>query len=89
MVNGNEEDRRHDLRKPVDAKVEFCIEGDINEANSVNISENGVAFDMNEPIEIFLKMYIEDRLISRKARLVWADRKKEGGMNYGFEYLPD
>ncbi|MDY6852184.1 MAG: PilZ domain-containing protein, partial [Thermodesulfobacteriota bacterium] len=61
----------------------------IVEAASVNVSETGLRFTTDEPIFIRLRIDIDGELMEREARLVWAGKNPEQGVDYGFEYTPD
>lgn len=76
-------------RKPVRAEVEFYVGDAIMKAISVNVSEGGIRFDMEEPIKICLRMEMDGQLINREAQIVWARRMPTGGVTYGFEYTPN
>lgn len=79
-------DHRHAERFPVKAKVEFIVDADIINATTVNVSETGLRFDTTSPINIILRMEIDNKLQEHNARLVWARRNEDGTMTYGFEY---
>ena len=76
-------------RKPVRTDVEFYAGDAIMKAISVNVSESGLCFDMDEPIKICLRMEVNDQLINREAQIVWAKKKPDGGVTYGFEFTPN
>ena len=76
-------------RSPVRTDVEFYVGDAIMKAISVNVSETGLCFDMDEPIKICLRMEANDQLINREAQIVWAKKKSDGGVTYGFEFTPN
>ncbi len=73
-------------RSPVRTDVEFYVGDAIMKAISVNISESGLCFDMTEPIKICLRMEVNGQLINREAQIVWAEKKRDGAVIYGFEF---
>ncbi len=74
---------RHDLQ----TEVEFFVDADIIKARAINISEGGIQFETETPISIFMRMEIDGELREYEAQLVWAMRKPDGTMAYGFKYL--
>lgn len=79
-------DHRHAERLPIKAKVEFIVDADVVNATTVNVSETGVRFDTHSPINILLRMTIDEKLHEHHAKLVWAKKNEDGSMTYGFEY---
>ncbi|MGM0444051.1 MAG: PilZ domain-containing protein [Fibrobacterota bacterium] len=74
-------------RKEISREVEFIIDEDIISAETVNISETGIAFETNSPIPIMMRIrYEENAFTEHKAELVWARRKDNGSMTYGLEF---
>ena len=84
-----ENERRNSKRKPVQKDMEFILYLDAFKASSVNLSDTGIRFDTEVPITIRLKMDIEGKDQTRDARLVWAQKRSNGGLTYGFEFIPD
>ena len=82
-------EKRQKERISIQTGVEFFVDADIINATSVNISETGVRFTTNDPIKILMRMDVDGKVIERKARLVWVATAQDGGMDYGFEFLPD
>jgi hypothetical protein len=76
-------------RSPVRTDVEFYVGDAIMKAISINVSESGLCFDMDEPIKICLRMEVNNQLINREAQIVWAKKKSDGGVTYGFEFTPN
>lgn len=86
MDNANQSNRREHDRKPSDSPVQFIVQGDVIAAVSVDVSDGGIRLDTERPVKISLRIGGEDGQ-SYEAVLVWARRKLDGGMTYGFEYL--
>jgi len=87
MSDGKE--RRTSERKKVEGDVEFILYLDAYQATSVNLSETGIRFDTEKPIYIRLQAEIDGKKLTRDAQLVWASKKDDSGMSYGFEFVPD
>ena len=87
--NDKEQEQRIALRLPIQTKVEFIVDADIINAESVNISSTGIRFDTQEPIPIFMRMELDGILREHRAELVWAQSKSDRGMAYGFQFVPE
>lgn len=82
------EHSRRGERRPLETKVEFFVDADIIEATSVDISESGIRFDTKTPVRICMRLTVDGELQEKRARLIWAKKLPEGGVTYGFEFLP-
>jgi len=82
-------ERRIAERRLLQTDVEFIIDGDIEKATSVDISETGIRFDTRKPMKVHMRMEMNQRRREFHARLVWAQRNADGTMAYGFEFIPD
>ena len=82
-------ERRVSARRELESKIEFFVNADIIGAKSIDISETGLSFDTEKPLKIHLRMDIDGELCDREAQFVWATRNSNGGMSYGFEFIPD
>lgn len=82
-------DRRSSERRHVHAKVEFFIEGtgDLLSAESVNISEEGIRFETDEPLMLSLRYDLDGKTHLKIGRLVWARSTDEGKMTYGLDFV--
>ena len=80
---------RKSERQPYEARVEFIVDADIIRAKSIDISEDGVRLETEKAINIYMKLKTKDEEKKYFAELVWAKRKNDGGMEYGFEYIPE
>ncbi len=83
------EERRGSERKSVRKDMEFVLFLDAFKAKSIDLSEGGIRFETDEPIIIRLQMGAGGEDEMRDAKLVWAEKKPDGGMTYGFEFIPD
>ena len=89
MIDNEGYEMRTSERKEIRTQIEFIVNADIISAQSINISETGLRFDMKEPIKIHLRMEIDGELCDREAQFVWAVKKPDGGMTYGLEFITD
>jgi len=80
-------DKRIEPRLPIKTRVEFFVDADIIDAESVNISNSGIRFDTHEPIPIQMRLEKDGVVYENRAHLVWAQSKADGGMTYGFQYV--
>ena len=85
MCDTNQGERRQDERKPSENPVKFIMEGDVINAVSVDISDGGIRLDTERALEISLRFGEDEK--THEATLVWARRKLDGGVTYGFEYV--
>ena len=88
MNSGKDSNRREAERKPVVTKVLFTVNDIIIEASSVDVSETGIRFDTEKPFKILLEMKTNGQILNREAQIVWAKRNRNGGITFGFEYVP-
>jgi hypothetical protein len=88
MKEQNDNDKRIAPRLPIQTKVEFIVDADIINAESVNISTTGIRFDTQEPIPILMRLEKDGVLYENRAHLVWAQSKADSGMTYGFQFVP-
>ncbi len=79
--------RMHE-RREYGINIEFFVDADIMIAKTIDISKTGLQFKVDEPMKIAMRMEIEGDLHEYEAQLVWARRKPDGSMSYGFEYVP-
>lgn len=86
---GGREDQRKSVRNNISTEVEFYVNADIIEAETIDISETGIRIETREPAKIFLRIKIEGRTQDYEAKMVWARKNLDGRMTYGFEYIPD
>jgi hypothetical protein len=74
-------------RKQFNAPIEFIVEGDVIDARSVDVSENGIRFETDRPLRIALRFAGSDHERVYDADLVWAKREEDGeSMAYGLRF---
>ncbi len=85
-------DKGHEMRQyereQYDVDIEFFVDADIIVAKTMDISKTGLQLKVDEPLKIAMRMEVEEGLCEYEAHLVWAKRKPDGSMSYGFEYVP-
>jgi len=89
MKEQNDSELRTESRIPIKTRVEFFVDADIIDAESVNISNSGIRFDTSEPIPIQMRLEKDGIMFENRAHLVWAQSKADGGMTYGFQFADD
>ena len=84
------DDFRRALRRQLTTKVEFFVDGEIEQAITIDISEMGIQFVTDEPVKVRIRLELEGEAKEYFARLVWArKRTNDGSMSYGLEFIPD
>ena len=81
--------RRDSARMLLLADVDLEVDAEVITAMTVDISETGVKIETWPPLIVTLRFVADGKLQDRKAQLVWSNKTPEGGMSYGFNYLPD
>lgn len=88
-MEGKTKESRAAERRPLKAAVEFIVDGDIEMATSVDVSETGIRFDTSKPMKVRMRFDMGHRKKEFVALLVWARRNADETMAYGFEFIPD
>ena len=81
-------DRRKFTRSPLENQLEFYVDEDVVEGTALDHSPRGIRIETGRPVRIFLRTTLGGELIEREAEIVWAERREDGVMAYGFEYVP-
>lgn len=88
MMAGDDNKRTAE-RKTVKKPVEFFVDADIIQAESVDLSSTGIRMTTQHPIRIRMRIYDDDGGFREQvAELVWAS-KEAPLTSYGFEFGPD
>lgn len=87
MKSGKDAERRKTEREPSSTEAEMYLESTIYKAKLVNLSDGGVRFIMEKPINFYVRFKAGERRISRKVQLVWSRKNEEGDMAYGFNFI--
>ncbi len=72
-----DDSQKRQQRLPIKTRIEFIGDFDILEAQSVNISEGGICFQINSDLPFELRYEQEGIIQHQRAHLVWV-RKSEG-----------
>lgn len=71
----------------ISSTVEFVVEGgSIQEARGVDLSETGIGFQTDGTLTVALTVTVEDREITRLAKLVRIQRQADGTFTFGLEF---
>ena len=89
MRNDQVRDRRRGERKSFATQAALLLETYNLEGTSVNISEHGLRLDTDNPIKFKVQYDLGTGMTQREVCLVWAGKKEDGKMMYGFELSPD
>lgn len=82
----NRSSDRHEIK----TKVEFYVDGDIETATSVDVSNGGMSFETAEPVKFRMRLkHAGGDYQEHYSRLVWARKNPDGSMSYGFEFITD
>ena len=87
MSTSSKTERRVSNRVPFESELDVKIDPQAMEATGVDISDGGVRFDTEEPLEIDIKFHIQKGKAKHVGRLVWAKKKSGGGFTYAFEFI--
>ena len=77
-------------RKKINLTVDFMVEADILPAESIDLSDSGIAFKTDTPIVV--RMRIKDdtgKPQDRLAHLVWAKNDNNGPTTYGLKFIEE
>ncbi len=66
--------------------IEFAGAFDIIEAEGVNISEGGICFEIGMPLVFDMQFEKEGDMISRRASLMWVEKREESGFYVGLKF---
>ena len=84
----NKLERRKSQRKTSSVEAELYLESSVFKAQTVDVSDDGVRLELNKPIRFHIRIRIGDKLVSRKAEMIWSeDATKESSLTYGFKYI--
>jgi hypothetical protein len=81
----NHRDRRYE-RKSVPSSIQFTGDFDLREARGVDLSENGICFEIESPLVFPMAIQVDGRVERRAASLVWIQSLANGSFRVGFEF---
>jgi hypothetical protein len=75
-------------RKEFNHAVEFIVNQDIIKAESVNISQTGIRFETEEPVQVIMRIKKDSgEQEEHSAQLAWAQKTATGGTSFGLQFL--
>lgn len=78
---------RKAIRHSIKTNVEFFVDADILEAESIDISETGIRIETDHPIKVKMRIDMGDgRYEETDATLIWAEANHKKGMTYGLSF---
>jgi hypothetical protein len=87
-VQDKTQDRRKSERKRASIEAELYLESSVFKAQTVDVSDEGVRLELDKPIRFHIRVRIGDKLVSRKAIIVWSEEKEQPqSLSYGFKYI--
>lgn len=83
-------DRRRAGRVEIDGAIEFIVSADVLNATGVNVSNTGIAFDVDRPIPVTFRMKLDGEYVTRNAQLVrLAQANDSTGFRVGLAFAED
>lgn len=76
------------LRRPLEAEVEFIGDFDVLRARGVNISDEGICFEVQEELPFEMRFALQGQLQTKRAHCVWVRRLPAGGYHLGLRFVP-
>lgn len=73
-------------RRPLTTTVEFISDFDILEAKGINVSEGGLAFEIEGGLPFEMRISKKGDLQNYRGELVWMKRLPSGGYRMGFKF---
>jgi len=86
IKNGLNQRKSH--RNSLKTKVEFYFDADVISSESINISENGIQFETQNPIIVKMRVDTDGIVKESSAKLVWS-KQINGNTVYGLEYISE
>ncbi len=74
-------------RLPLDADVEFIGDFDVLQAKGINISEGGIAFEVEGGLPFEMRFNSGEENTEYRAELVWMKRLPSGGYRMGLKFV--
>lgn len=74
-------------RLPLDSDVEFMGDFDVLRAKGVNISEEGICFEVHEDLPFEMRFDLDGKTQARRAHCVWVRRLPAGGYHFGLRFV--
>ena len=82
-------ERRRAERFCLDDDEDFYVDADIVGAETVDVSQTGIAFRSPEPLRVEMRINIDGEREERTAKLVRAEQNPDGSVVYGLEFIDE
>ncbi len=84
------ETQRRAIRRPFAVQLRFIMDFDIATGQALDLSDTGMAINVEEPMPFALRYEDQGELVTKYANLVYAASEPGGGHRLGFEFAePD
>ena len=75
------------IRKKINAEIEFIADFDLIKAKAVNISTGGICFETSSNLPFEMRFQHNGKTVSRRAKLIWLKHKKKSGYAFGLKFI--
>lgn len=75
-------------RLPLNADIEFIGDFDVVRARGVNISSEGICFEVDGELPFEMRFERNGKKESRRAHCIWLRRLPTGGYQFGLKFVP-
>lgn len=75
-------------RRALETDVEFMGDFDVLRAKGVNISEEGICFEVQEDLPFEMRFDLHGKPQTKRAHCVWVRRLPTGGYHFGLRFVP-
>ena len=75
-------------RSRLDAEIECMGDFDVLRAKGVNISEEGICFEVEADLPFEMRFDLHGRLQTRRAHCMWVRRVASGRYHFGLKFVP-
>jgi hypothetical protein len=75
------------IRKKINAEIEFIADFDLIKAKAVNISTGGICFETSSSLPFEMRFQHNGKTVSRRAKLIWLKHKKRSGYTFGLKFI--
>jgi len=75
------------VRRKINAGIEFIADFDLLKAKAVNISSGGICFETASNLPFEMRFEHDGKTVSRRAKLIWLKRKETKGYIFGLKFI--
>ena len=75
------------MRKKINAEIEFIADFDLIKAKAINISTGGISFETSSNLPFEMRFQHKGKTVSRRAKLIWLKHKKRSGYVFGLKFI--